>query len=203
MAKPIVERTKKRTKVVYNKKPKKKNNDKKIIIGSVAGIIVLGTSLGLGLGLGLKNDSTKPIDGYPSLVTEKDSYPIKLIYEAKSELAEDLLNEIYGRDTLTETYIEYDPEWGLEFRNKINGVELLIIFPIIAWSINKENSYKQTRKDNKLTIPYFYHAFEMRKNVIYNKVKELIMGQLRIINRIMKCHTCDFNYTVNTGSWST
>ena len=54
MAKPIVERSKNKTKVVYNKKPKKKNNDKKIIIGSVAGIIVLGTSLGLGLGSGIK-----------------------------------------------------------------------------------------------------------------------------------------------------
>ena len=93
-------------------------------------------------------------------------------------MAEDLLNEIYGRDTLTETYIEYDPEWGLEFRNKINGVELLIIFPIITWSSNKEKSYKQRRKDNELTIPYFYHAFEMRKNVIYNKVKELYNGSI-------------------------
>ena len=107
MAKPIVERTKKRTKVVYNKKPKKKNNDKNIIIGSVAGIVVLATSLGLGLGLGFGlKKSNETVD--PTLFRENDGYPVKVVYNEDNEEAKQLLKDIYEPDNLYLTYIRYD-----------------------------------------------------------------------------------------------
>ena len=52
MAKPIVKRDKNKTKVIYDKKKKGLNGDRKIILFSIAGIGIVATSLGLGLGLG-------------------------------------------------------------------------------------------------------------------------------------------------------
>ena len=168
MAKPIVERSKKRTKVIYNKK--KKHSDKKVVIASVAGIVVLATSLGLGLGLGLKKKTI--IGNYKTLIKKENSYPVKIIYEKEDKIAEEVLYEIYDKDTLRKTYIDYDRNWL--FKNKLEETKLIIVLPIQSWSANKQMEYLATF--NEEDKPKFIHVFEFDKEVLYNIIKDNLGG---------------------------
>ena len=176
MVKPIVERNKKRTKVVYNKK---KEKDTKILIASIVGVCVLGLSLGLGLGFGLKKTDKDYVDPYPPIIAKEDqkNYPIRLISEAWDQEAKELLYELYGReDIIDHTYIIYDKNWGSVFRSKLEGAKFLIIFSVVGWSANKEVNYQPEKGDK----PYFYHTRKFNKIINYNlisyKYKDLTGG---------------------------
>ena len=180
MVKPIVKRSKRRTEVIYNKK--QKYDDYKVIIWSIICIGVITLGLGLGLGLGLKKKTTTPaLDS--ALFNDEGYFPIKVIYEAKNEVAEKLLYKIYGRDTLSSTYIQFT-DWNITFRNKINEAKILIVFPpSYLWSSSAEMTYKLNRQKNKLTMPYFYHVLEMRVDLIYSNIKENYNEFIKDYNR--------------------
>ena len=178
MTKPMVKRNKNKTKVIYDKKKKGLNGDRKIILFSIAGIGIVATSLGLGLGLGLKKEKIETTvivkqepetDNYPPFITEADSYPVRIIYETGDKIAEDTLFEIYDREVLSKTYIEYDKDWGSLFRKKLEGASLLIVLPIPSWSANKQMKYLETFKEDK---PQFIHVFEFDKTILYNLIKD-------------------------------
>ena len=194
MAKPIVERTKKKTKVVYNKKPKKKNNDKNIIIGSVAGIVVLATSLGLGLGLGLKK-SNETVD--PTLFRENDGYPVKVVYEKyegeDAQLAKEneqllkearqLLEDIYEPNVSYKTYIKYYSDWNDNFVGQLFDTEIIILANVKLGSNynSAKNKYCDKKEDGICTVGKLLFDIrilakddkgEYNRDEIYNKIKK-------------------------------
>ena len=113
-------------------------------------------------------------DNYPPFITEADSYPVRIVYETGDKIAEDTLFEIYDREVLSKTYIEYDKDWGSLFRKKLEGASLLIVLPIPSWSANKQMNYLSNF--NKEDKPEFIHVFDFDKTILYNLIKNKYEG---------------------------
>ena len=148
MAKPIVRRSKKRTEVIYNKK--KKHSDKKVVIASITGIVVLATSLGLGLGLGLKKnnssetenttvDNSKTWEKYDHFLENDKTYPVTTVFDIFPKkgwrVITDLIKALYDGgipedkffSTNTEAKILLLPEnYDKEEINNYNGKIIVI-----------------------------------------------------------------------------
>ena len=159
-------------------KTKKNKNKKKVILGVSTGVVLSATALGLGLGLGL-NKKTEPaetvttdseVDNYPPLVVEKNSYPIKIIYETEDKIAEDTLFEVYNKNVLSETYLKYNDNWDKNLlKNKLKDVEVLIV---LITSISKLDDFDKKISQLSDKPKKIHYAFEFNKKEFYNLIKE-------------------------------